>query len=81
MIVPRNVTAAFSCVYSLTGSTIDTGGGAGAGSFGVNTGATCGYNATSNVPWITVISGGAAQAAAPSVIRSPPIPPHPHAQA
>lgn len=59
MIVPRNVTAAFSCVYSLTGSTIDTGGGAGAGSFGVNTGATCGYNATSNVPWITVISGGA----------------------
>jgi hypothetical protein len=59
MSAPRNVTATFSCLYNLTGSTIDVGGGTGTGSFGVNTGATCGYSATSNASWITVVSGGA----------------------
>ncbi len=58
MSAPRNVTALFACIYSLSQSAASFDGGANTGSFSVTTGSTCSFTATSNADWITILSGG-----------------------
>ena len=51
---PKNVTANFTCLYSITPTTNSFGSSGGTGSVRVTGGSACSWTATSNVSWIAI---------------------------